>query len=245
MINGFILAIQFLTRIPINKQVKFNKKNIKNSLMFYPIVGLFIGILTCIPFIVIPFTEFRISAILAILIYFWITGGLHADGLADTLDGFLGGNSAEKTQEIMKDSRLGMFGVMGIVLLILAKYSLYISVSIYPVFIVIAITNSRFAGLHVLNNYKTPSTGLASIMSNSRIRHNEYILLIFYMITLAIYNKFYIISTLIAILTSRIIADKSIKKLSYITGDIIGASIEISEITSLLTLWGIKVWILS
>lgn len=245
MINGFILAIQFLTRIPIGKQVKFNKRNIKNSIMFYPIVGILIGVLTCLPFLLIPFTEFRISALLAIIIYFWITGGLHADGLADTLDGFLGGSSKEKTIEIMKDSRLGMFGVIGIVLLILAKYTLYTSVSTYPAFIVIAITNARFAGLHVLNNYKTSNSGLASVMSDSKIGSTEYILLLFYSITLLVYNKYYIISIIVALLTSKILARKSIMKLSYITGDIIGASIEINEITSLLTLWGIKVWILS
>lgn len=244
MIDGFVLAIQFLTRIPIPKQVEFNSHNIKRSILFYPIVGLIIGFFTVLPFLFVPFTEFRISAILSLVIYFLITGGLHFDGLADTADGFLGAHSKEDIKIIMKDSRIGAYGVIAIVLIILSKYSLYITHSTYPALIVISVINARFAGIHLLNNYRKPGYGgLADIMSKSRIGLYEPILLLAFAITLSIFNIFYVLSIIASIITCRILAGSSLKKLGYVSGDIIGAGIEITEVVSMIVLWGIKTWI--
>ncbi|WP_425540189.1 adenosylcobinamide-GDP ribazoletransferase [Microaceticoccus formicicus] len=244
MIDGFVLAIQFLTRIPIPKQVEFNSLNIKRSILFYPIVGLIIGFFTVFPFLIVPVTEFRVSTILSLVIYFLVTGGLHFDGLADTADGLLGAHSKEDIKRIMKDSRIGAFGVIAIVLIILFKYSLYISHSAYPALIMLSIINARFAGIHLLNNYRKPGYGgLADIMSKSRIGLYEPVLLLAFAVTLSIFNVFYVLSLIASILTAKILARWSIKKIDYVSGDIIGAGIEITEVVSLIILWGIKTWI--
>ncbi len=244
MIDGLVFAIQFLTRIPIPKQVEFNSLNIKRSILFYPIVGLIIGFFTVLPFLIVPVTEFRVSTIISLVIYFLITGGLHFDGLADTADGLLGAHSKEDIKIIMKDSRIGAFGVIAIVLIILAKYSLYISHSTYPALIMVSIINARFAGIHLLNNYRKPGYGgLADIMSKSRIGIYEPVLLLTFAVTLSIFNIFYVLSLIISILTAKILARWSLKKIDYVSGDIIGAGIEITEVVSLIVLWGIKTWI--
>ena len=122
MKDGLILAIQFLTRIPIEKEIEFSQENIRNSMFFYPFVGLLIGGIGALIFYISGNFNIEISAFLTIISLIILTGGLHIDGLSDMLDGFLSNKDPDKTLDIMKDSRVGAFGVMGIVLLILGKY---------------------------------------------------------------------------------------------------------------------------
>lgn len=89
MIKGLILSIQFFTRIPINVSIDFNKKNVKYCVFFMPLVGLIIGGLGgLIYYFFEPYNKL-IASFFALLTTIILTGGLHIDGLADTLMGFL------------------------------------------------------------------------------------------------------------------------------------------------------------
>ncbi|MDO5717900.1 MAG: adenosylcobinamide-GDP ribazoletransferase [Tissierellia bacterium] len=241
--DGFLLAIQFLTRIPVKKNIKFTRKNLKNAVYFFPFTALIIAVIVTIPFVLIPITEFRVSSALAISIYCLITGSLHLDGLSDTVDGFWGGKDKEDIIKIMKDSRIGAFGVIALILIILTKFAIYTSIANQPHLIIIAIVNSRFSAVHLLNNFKTPNYGgFADSFSKGRIGKGELILLLGYAITMAIYDYKYILSLVLTILFTRIMGRKAVKKIGAVSGDIIGATVEISDILSLITLWVIK-WI--
>lgn len=87
--KGFILALQFFTRIPINIQIDFTKKNIKSAFYFLPLPGGAIAACTLLPRLFLPAFRGTASAP-GVLIYACITGGLHLDGLADTADVFFG-----------------------------------------------------------------------------------------------------------------------------------------------------------
>lgn len=101
------------------KPVDFGK-----SLLFFPVVGSLIGILLSATAWAFGFLPNMVMSIIILIVSFVITGGIHMDGFADTCDGFYGGRTKERILEIMKDSRIGTMGAIGIVLLLLLKFSI-------------------------------------------------------------------------------------------------------------------------
>ena len=121
----FFIALQFLTRLKIVNQTEWTMEDFGKSVATFPYIGLIIGIfLTIIYFI---FSQFLAPVPLMLIIViseFLFTGGLHADGLMDTSDGLFSGREREKKLEIMKDSRIGSFGVVAFVFVTLLKSQL-------------------------------------------------------------------------------------------------------------------------
>jgi adenosylcobinamide-GDP ribazoletransferase len=122
MIGGFRVALQFLTTIPVPGPAP-TEKDIATSYYFYPVVGLLLAaaavLLRFVASVLFP-TSFTLVLVLVFLIC--ITGGLHEDGLADVADGVAGGWTIEDRLRIMKDSRVGAYGALALVLAVLAKY---------------------------------------------------------------------------------------------------------------------------
>ena len=125
MIKGFILAIQFLTRIPINIPVDFNRENLSKTTFFYPLTGMIIGGIAGLVYYLASYINKDIASFLAVTTIIIVTGGLHLDGLGDTFDGFLSARDRERILDIMKDSRIGtLIFVLGTIVVqggILAK----------------------------------------------------------------------------------------------------------------------------
>lgn len=121
----FILTLQFLTRIPINADLKATEEDFARGVAYFPIVGLIIGafdlaVLTAATYVlggVFP-------VICCLLAATAITGGFHVDGLADTCDGIFSSRSRDKMLEIMRDSRIGSNGTIAIIFDYLLKLSL-------------------------------------------------------------------------------------------------------------------------
>ena len=88
MIKGFILSLQFFTRIPINMEIDFSKENLKYSVFFLPLVGIIIGALGGLVYYLLSPYNIMIASFIALLTTIILTGGLHIDGLSDTFDGF-------------------------------------------------------------------------------------------------------------------------------------------------------------
>src|SRR5665648_1160775 len=155
MIEGLVLAIQFLTRIPINKRIEFNEKNIKKSLIFFAPIGLLIGLLSAIPFIFLHKYSISIASSLSLFLMVILTGGLHLDGLADTCDGFFSGREGDRIEEIMKDSRIGAFGVIGIVLILISKFAILSSLSLEMwIAIPLSLANARLVTSYLIADKK-------------------------------------------------------------------------------------------
>lgn len=126
MLNSFLFAIQFLTRIPVaNSPRDYTDQIQANSMLYYPLVGLLIGgTLVLIAMMLDNAMPADLTAILILGCWAIITGGLHLDGLADSADAWLGGHGdTEKSLEIMKDPRCGSSAVISLVLVLLAKYA--------------------------------------------------------------------------------------------------------------------------
>lgn len=128
--TNFLLALQFLTIIPV-KIKHINANRMSNSLVYFPAVGLLLGLflagMGCL-LSYLNFERFSINIILVILLAI-LTGGLHLDGLADTLDAFLSRKSKEEKLKIMHDSNVGAMGVLGIASVILLKIAFLSSVT--------------------------------------------------------------------------------------------------------------------
>lgn len=121
----FFIALQFLTRLKIVNQTEWSVEDFGKSVVAFPYVGLIIGLILALLYgILSPFIPLVPLMLILVIAEFLITGGLHADGLMDTSDGLFSGRERERKLEIMKDSRIGSFGVVAFVFVTLLKWQL-------------------------------------------------------------------------------------------------------------------------
>ncbi len=122
--RSFIIAIQFLTRIPVPTLSDISEAEVGRSLLYYPLVGLVMGLLLAGLNWMLASAPDGLQAALLLAAWVIITGALHLDGLADSADAWLGGlGDRERTLAIMKDPRSGPAAVVVIVLLLLIKFA--------------------------------------------------------------------------------------------------------------------------
>ena len=111
----FLCAVQFLTRLPTPALTGFEPDWISRSARYFPLVGLLVGGICAAVFGgASQLWTGALPALLAIGVGVLVTGAFHEDGLADTCDGLGGGGTSERRLEIMKDSRIGTYGALGL-----------------------------------------------------------------------------------------------------------------------------------
>ena len=122
--NNFLWALTFLTVIPIRSKNEQGFQRTGTVACWFPVVGLCIGVFLSICSVLFSafFPPF-IAYALVLVAYIATTGALHLDGLADTCDGIWGGKDKEARLSIMKDSRIGSFGAIGLISLLGIKYA--------------------------------------------------------------------------------------------------------------------------
>lgn len=117
-----LIALQFLTRVPVPAWVGFEPAWLQACMRYFPLIGAFIGLCGAL---VLAATAFwwppLVAVVLSMAFTVWLTGGFHEDGLADTCDGLGGAVSRERALTIMKDSRIGSYGALGLVLMLMLK----------------------------------------------------------------------------------------------------------------------------
>ncbi|NLY20307.1 MAG: adenosylcobinamide-GDP ribazoletransferase [Tissierellia bacterium] len=246
MINGLIVAFQFLSRIPIPIAVDFNKENLKSAVLFFPLVGLVLGGIVGITVSILGRFSIEIAALVGVIINIVLTGGLHIDGLSDMCDGFFSNKDREQIIEIMHDSRVGSFGVLSIVLLVLAKYVLYKSITV-DTLAIIALSGmfSRMAVTSmILRKENVVSGGMGEMIKSGHSTNFVILGFIVYSVITILYNSLYILPLVVNLLFVEYLAHLSYKKIGGVSGDIYGATVELSEVFNLLCFWGIINWIL-
>lgn len=134
LIRHYLLAIQFFTRIPVTGRlanwVGYSPEMLRASAAHFPGIGVVVGGVAAAVFallqLLLPDTPFRplVAAVFSTIATVLLTGGFHEDGLADVADGLGGSYQRERALEIMKDSRVGAFGAMALVLVLLCKVAL-------------------------------------------------------------------------------------------------------------------------
>ena len=235
----FIILLQFMTRIPIPLKINYSEKKLGKSIKFFPLIGLIIGLILYFANFLITiyfkniFYNKTIIAIFLIILEILIIGIIHIDGLADTFDGLFSYAKKEKMLEIMKDSRIGTNGTVILILYFITKTVLTSEIiMINPKYLIICPIIARLstpvnAGL---SNYARKSG-----MSNAIISENGIFEVIF-SLALSIILVFYIIgikgivAIFIAFIFIIIFMLNVRKKIDGITGDTMGACLELTSI---------------
>lgn len=155
--NTFLTALMFFTRIPVPSSLPYLKELLDKALRFFPLVGIIVGgIGATVLWAALFIFPASLAVLLSMAATIFVTGAFHEDGFADFCDGYGGGLPKDKILEIMKDSRLGTYGTIGLVTMLAAKY---LSISTMPVniafcLIIAAHSFSRFFPIFLV--YTTP-----------------------------------------------------------------------------------------
>ncbi|WP_075591375.1 adenosylcobinamide-GDP ribazoletransferase [Labilibacter marinus] len=122
-IKLFFTALMFITRIPVPSWVGYSEANLNKCNRYFPLVGIIVGAGGALVYWASSFLfPNSISILLSMVSTVLLTGAFHEDGFADVCDGFGGGWTTEKILEIMKDSRVGAYGMIGMILLLMLKF---------------------------------------------------------------------------------------------------------------------------
>ena len=121
----FLTAAMFLTRIRLPKNIDHSSQYLQKSPKYFPAIGWIVGLISFLAFLVFStLVSVDIGILASMIAGIFVTGALHEDGFADVCDAFGGGWTKEKILAIMKDSRIGSFGTIGLVALLGAKFLL-------------------------------------------------------------------------------------------------------------------------
>ena len=119
-----LVAIQFLTRLPVPGKLAASEEDLGRASAFFPLVGIMVAGGAAGVFLLSQYLlPLSVGVLLAIIFAAFITNGFHEDGLADAFDGFGGGWTKERVLEIMRDSRIGTYGTLALIFLVLGKYN--------------------------------------------------------------------------------------------------------------------------
>ncbi|NLA74040.1 MAG: adenosylcobinamide-GDP ribazoletransferase [Deltaproteobacteria bacterium] len=239
MLNGLMTAIRTLTVIPVPGK---GGNDFSSDLPWFPVAGLLIGAgLYVVTFLWAALLSEKWTwgcAVIVTVLEIWLTRGLHMDGLADWADS-LGGFSRERRLAIMKDSSLGAFGVMALVLIIIIKLVVFeriIASAIFMYFIIIpVISRSMLVELQTTMPYARGEQGMAVVfIKNAANRHR----IISHGVSLAACLCFGVTGValfILALAVTLFLKGMFRRQFNGVTGDLLGASNEIIEAVLLMS----------
>ncbi|MBZ0335544.1 adenosylcobinamide-GDP ribazoletransferase [Marinobacter sp. AL4B] len=242
--QAFWLAVGFLTRIPMLAQINYSQRLMNKSSLYFPLVGLLLGIIYVVAFTLFSLVASPLVAIVLVLIaHLFITGAFHEDGLADSIDALGGGYTVKKRLEIMKDSRIGTYGTVALVMALLLKVALLMEVEHIWLALLAAPAISRLTPLllmatlpYVTDPDKSKSKPVPDEFSNARLTIAAAFVLIL-SATLSFWHPLLIIGTLPAVLLVALCWGAYLRgQLGGHTGDALGASVVFSELVLLMFL---------
>ena len=243
--NIFLGALMFLTRIPVGKQYAFRSEDLPRSILYFPIVGLMIGLLGGL---VLFGAELFVPPVVAVLLCMGVTvavtGALHEDGLADAADGLIGGLERQQRLEIMKDSRLGSYGAVVLWFSLTAKLFLLAALLEQGVFtavcaLVVAHGLGRAATVTLLfsHQYVRTDESKASPFGNT-VTLKEFVtaLLAPILLSFALLGSKAVLILIVAAATTWAAGVYFHKKIGGVTGDCLGAANQLVELACYLSL---------
>jgi adenosylcobinamide-GDP ribazoletransferase len=237
MLRPLACALLFLTRVPL-PQLTLTPRDFARSAAYFAWVGALVAAVLWAVSLLVPALGERLSALLVVAAWVVITGGLHLDGLADTVDGLSGGRGErERTLEIMRDSRIGSHGALALVLLVALKWAALERVlSLHSLGWLMAPVVARFACTLLMAWFPyAREQGLGGGFVGA-VRWPA-LLSGVVAVSLAgfVLSPGAPLSALAATLAALLLAWRVGQRLGGLTGDVYGAAIELSELAALLT----------
>jgi adenosylcobinamide-GDP ribazoletransferase len=234
-IELFLTALMFFTRIPV-PEIDYSDERLNSSSKYFTLVGILIGIIISLLFMLcVNLFSKPISILITMVSSILLTGAFHEDGFADFCDGFGGGYTKEKILEIMKDSRLGTYGTIGIFFILLLKFFLLLEfeLNLIPAILIIGNSFSRLISMSVVMilNYVSENGKAKPIATKMEI--SEFIFLVFFgLFPLLFFKSLFIILAIIPQIGLLFYFQMYLKKtIGGYTGDCLGALQQISEIS--------------
>ncbi len=219
----------------------------KKTVFYFPFIGMLIGGIGGLVHYIFSYINSDLGgAIMTVIILIVLTGGLHLDGLTDTFDGFFSYREKEKVLEIMRDSRIGAFGTIGLILDILLKYIIIVNLegNIPPLILALSYGNSRLVVAYLMSSKRNSrKDGIGHMFSQSKPKRYSLLGGLLYIIIIIIINPLYLIPLIVNFILGEIMTKISYKKIDGFTGDVYGATIELGEILSLIIFLGGVKWI--
>ena len=232
--SGFLVALEFLTRIPSPRRRRIDDTELGPSTRWFPLVGALLGgIVGLVDFGLGFVATPEIRAIVAVATLALLTGGLHLDGLMDSCDGLLAFTAAERRLEIMRDSRVGSFAIVGATTLLLVKYAAFLSLPGPHRFMAFVIIGglSRWAMVYAIGRYPSArSEGLAHTFRVSLSRGDLTIATFFALVVATPAGPAGVTALAVAWLATVLLARYTQSKIPGLTGDVYGAICEIVEV---------------
>ncbi|MDR2250003.1 adenosylcobinamide-GDP ribazoletransferase [Acinetobacter sp.] len=235
----FWIALQFLTVLPIELKTTPTAQQNGRAILFYPLVGLIIGgILFFIACLLIKLPIVLLAIIITTL-WVWLTGGLHLDGLADTADAWVGGFGDKlRTLQIMKDPSCGPIGVLSLVIICLLKFALvYVLIEQHQMLFLICVPalGRVVPSILFLTTPYVRENGLGRSLTDYLPKTVSWIIAMI-VVLLPLYWEWLGLIAIIGFLISLVyLRHLFIKRIEGITGDTVGAAIELSETVLLFT----------
>lgn len=246
-IQIFLTAIMFFTRIPCPKWVDHSPEFLQKSAKYFSLVGIIVGSIGAIVFYGFSFLfSTEISLLLSMLSTIYVTGAFHEDGFADVCDGFGGGWTKEKILLIMKDSRLGTYGVSGLILILAIKFSALreIPIHLIPLTIIAGHCVSRFIATTLIYTHpyvRDTDDSKAKPAAKSITINMVIVSAIFGLAPLFFFKTPLIFLTIIPCYLAKVYLGAKFKKwIGGQTGDCAGAVQQLCEVVfylSVITLW--------
>lgn len=238
-----IIAFSMYSKIPM-PMIMWNEKNMKYVMCYFPIIGIAIGAVQLLWFYIAKTFSFGIilTAAVATIIPLLITGGIHLDGLCDTIDGLSSHQSIEKKLKILSDPNSGAFAVIGCIMYMLINFALW--TEIVPTFKSIIIIglfymiSRSFSGFSIVTFPLAKNTGLAAAFSDGAQKKKVKITMITYICLLTILVsfieiKYSLLSIAFVLFVFMYYKHMSKKEFGGITGDLAGFFLQSAELSVL------------
>ncbi len=244
------LALSFFTSIKM-PQVEFNKQNYKYLPLLLVVVGIIIGIITTLLIKLLGFFDFSplLKATIVVAYFAFITGGIHLDGLLDTADSYFSRRDLKRRLEIMHDSNIGAFACILAILFFMLKVAVIREMFIYELLnysiVFVPILSRTFAALMICSAKYATSNGLASMYEEVMEKWYKYVIVV-QIICVSIVFLFFdfsiVYATISIVIYFVLYLNFMYKNYNGITGDILGAFIETSELVMLFAILGFALW---
>lgn len=237
-----LIALQFLTRIPVSIKSAVTAKDLARSMAYFPLIGLFIGGLAAVVHYLFSFIlAGPVCDLFALAFLVIVTGNMHGDGLMDAADGFFSGKPRERILEIMHDSRVGAHGVMACSLVLLAKFALLTQVPapLKSTALVLFPVLGRWAQVYAASLYHYASSSMGTGSFTKYVGLREIAIASVFSLGAAILfldppRGIALACTVLA--GTAILAWFACRRIGGVTGDVLGALSECAEVLSLFVL---------
>ena len=242
--NGLLLAIQFFTSIPIKKELPMERKDVTGMYIALPFVGGLIGLAmygVSVLFTDAIGTGSLLASVFVVVAGAALTGGLHMDGFADTADAFFSYRDREKRLAILDDPRIGAFGTMAIILLVIVKIALleeliHRNVELLPLFIAVPFLARAGMNVYFGTTRLAKEKGIAHFFkgklgAGTLIVSSIGMSFVILVAIGAVLHSFVLPLTLVFVTTGAVLIFRSwsLKHFGGVSGDLCGAFIEGTE----------------